>query len=573
MTASEYQAGRTEVSLDEAKVELERLLGDARFHATDRAKRILRYIAEKCFEGEETGVKAYAIALDVLNRSERFDTGSDPIVRIEISRLRSALANYYDAYGSSLEIIVQLPVGRYLAIFTRSAAMSQPADDDGSREAEDIHEQVDPGGANTDEIEPVSRSRRYLKLAVAVILLVAAGSAGTAVLSSGSATTSRPSVSLSISSADEAHAADADGTLRYLVAALSQFRTLDMTARPIGPHAGKIEASYDIQLKYYADADDRSIWWQVVDGHNRNILKSGIDKVQIDGRSDVAIRDELVSTLAKRFASTRGIISNLEAHADPSSRSLGNACILRGEIALDEGGRIGITEAEPCLERTLVSEPNNADAMAVLSRVLVARTGADPENTDFDYAMTLANRAVSVDPRSDRAYVALMMAHFYAGKTEAAIAAGNRALAINPINPDVLAKLAGVLYSSGFEKAAVTLAEEASENVEAVPRDARIVLALDAYGRQDWSNASLLSEQINCSDFVVRAIRAAALGQMASPDAGRSLAFLKDAMPDYKTAMRTFMERRRYPDDVIVGLERGLGKAEMTESKLALVAD
>jgi tetratricopeptide (TPR) repeat protein len=169
--------------------------------------------------------------------------------------------------------------------------------------------------------------------------------------------------------------------------------------------------------------------------------------------------------------------------------------------------------------------------------------------------------------------VALMMAHFYAGKTEAAIAAGNKALAINPNNPDVLAKLAGVLYSSGFQKAAVTLAEEASDNVEAIPRDARIVMALDAYRREDWSNASLVSEQINCSDFVVRAIRAAALGQMASPDAGRSLAFLKEAMPDYKTAMRTLMERRRYPDEVIAGLEKGLGRAEMAEPKLASVAD
>ncbi|TWF47820.1 hypothetical protein [Neorhizobium alkalisoli] len=573
MTASEYDAARTEVGLDEARGELERLLGDARFHATDRAKRILRYIAEKCFEGEQTGVKAYAIALDVLNRSERFDTGSDPIVRIEISRLRSALANYYDAYGATLEVIVQLPVGRYLAVFTRSAAISASCDDLRKQETGEIAEPAARSAFETSERAPASRGRHSLKIGAALVILVAAGSAGALIFKNAPATTSRPSVSVSMSSADDGKAAEADSTLKYLVAALSQFRTLDISAKQVGPRAGRIETSYEIQMKYYADDDNRTIWWQVVDGRDRTILKSGIDKVQIDGRSEVAVRDELVSALAKRFASTRGIISNLEAHADTSSRSLGNACILRGEIALDEGGRQGIAASEPCLQRTLVAQPNNADAMAVLSRVLVARTGADPESTDFDYATTLANRAVSVDPRSDRAYVALMMAHFYAGKTETAIAAGNKALAINPNNPDVLAKLAGVLYSSGFQKAAVTLAEEASNDVEAVPRDARIVLALDAYGREDWSNASLVSEQINCSDFVVRAIRAASLGEMASPDAARSLAFLRQAMPDYKTAMRTSMERRRYPDDVIAGLEKGLGKAEVTESKLALATD
>lgn len=165
-----------------------------------------------------------------------------------------------------------------------------------------------------------------------------------------------------------------------------------------------------------------------------------------------------------------------------------------------------------------------------------------------------------------------MMAQFYAGKTDAAIAAGNQALALNRDNPDVLSKLSGVLYSSGYRDAAVSLAEEAGKDVDAVPRDARIVLALDAYDRGDYSNASLVSEQINCGDIVVRAIRAASLGEMASPQAGASLDYLRAMLPDYRTSLREKMQWRRYPSTVIASLEQGLVKAGEVTGRPALAS-
>lgn len=279
-----------------------------------------------------------------------------------------------------------------------------------------------------------------------------------------------------------------------------------------------------------------------------------------------------MSLLAKRFASSRGVINILEARAGTAKDVVGNTCVLKAEYELDEGGRNGILGSLPCVERTVSLQPGNADALAVLSRIIVAAEGGDPATTPFDRALTLANRAAALDPTSDRAQVAIMMAQFYAGRTDAAIAAGNQALAFNRDNPDVLSKLAGVLYSSGFRDAAVSLAEEAGKDVDAVPRDARIVLALDAYTRGDYSNASLVSEQINCSDIVVRAIRAASLGEMASPQASSSLEYLKTELPDYQTSLRQKMEWRRYPTPVIASLERGLTKASKIEIRPALAA-
>jgi len=117
MNAEVHDLKACEVSLDEAKAELARLLADSRFRVTERQKDILRYLAEHRFEGCEEGVKAYSIALDVLGRPSGFDASTDPIVRIEISRLRSALDAYYQAFGLPNGVTIHIPKGMYTAIF------------------------------------------------------------------------------------------------------------------------------------------------------------------------------------------------------------------------------------------------------------------------------------------------------------------------------------------------------------------------------------------------------------------------------------------------------------------------
>lgn len=579
MKAGEHEAGCGEVTLDEAKVELERLLADSRFHATERAKKILAYVADQCFAGEVESVKAYAIALDVLDRPTRFDANSDPIVRIEVSRLRGALNNYYEAFGGELDITIHLPIGRYLTVFTRCKPNARPTEEETQGAETDVKPNRRESSGQPVIPRPVRRMTRYYAAGGAALLLVAAGTAGTAWLNSRPTMTERPSVTLTMISADEEHAREADTAGQYLVAALLRFRTLNISSpnttatgsfSPRRQVKAAIANSYQIQMKYYADGDDRTVWWQIVDANGGGIVKSGIETAEVDGRGETMVRDELVSILAKRFASTRGVINNLEAHY--GADVLGNGCVLKAEFELDQGGHAGIQSVLPCLEQTVALLPADTDALAALSRVLIAAEGADPATTPFDRALTLANQAVSLDPASDRAQISLMMAQFYGGRTDAAIASGNQALALNPNNPDVLSKLAMVLFSSGYQDAAVSLAEDAGKNIDAVPRDARLVLALDAYSRGDWTHASLMSEQINCSDLVVRAVRAASLGEMASPDAARSLGYLKAILPDYETSLKTWMERRRYPDPVIASLQQGLVKAGRVRDELAQAA-
>ncbi|NKC52130.1 hypothetical protein HED63_25100 [Ochrobactrum cytisi] len=106
-----------EVTAAEAKLALTELLTDQRFHATDRAKAILSYLGDQYFSNGRDSVKAYAIAVDVLGRPESFDPGTDPIARIEMSRLRSALVQYFEAFGREKPIEIILPKGKYALCF------------------------------------------------------------------------------------------------------------------------------------------------------------------------------------------------------------------------------------------------------------------------------------------------------------------------------------------------------------------------------------------------------------------------------------------------------------------------
>lgn len=568
MKAEEHEASACDISCEEARTELERLFSDERFHATERSRAILRYIADRHFEGRAEGVKAYSIALDVLGRQSNFDPSLDPIVRIELSRLRSSLNQYYEAFGGHNGISIELPRGRYIAVFGRCRDTHPPAEPIVQPTLPDEEPVSAAEVASVAQIAAADHAPTpgHWSLKAGLLLLVAAGVAsGVALYSVRPVTTAKPNVAIAMTVADKSLDEEAIKTRDLLLTALTQFQTLTISqatsqtktlSAALRPAVSK---AYQIDMKYYGDGDDRTVWWQIVDASSGDLLKSGVEKVDTSGRTAVAVRGELVAELSRRFATTRGVINTIEAHAYPEG-TLGNACVLKAEYELDSGAT-GVAKAADCLERTLSADPHDSDAAAALSSLL-ARGRAGAVNAEsMELALNLANRAVTQAPLSDRANTALMLAQFYSGRTDAAISAGNRALALNPNSPEVMAKLGMVLFSSGYFTAGASLAEDAGRSVDAVPLDAAVVLALDAYRRGDWSEASLLAEQINDSDFVTWALRAAALGQLGSSQAAGRLTDFRKAEPGFETDFYDRMQSRRYGPELAASIEQGLTKA------------
>jgi Tol biopolymer transport system component len=104
-------------TLDQIQQELSRLLASRQFADSPRLSRFLAYIVERTLADETDQMKEYAIGLAVFDRPADFDPRLDTIVRVQASKLRSRLNDYYLFQGSSSPVRIRLPRGSYIPAF------------------------------------------------------------------------------------------------------------------------------------------------------------------------------------------------------------------------------------------------------------------------------------------------------------------------------------------------------------------------------------------------------------------------------------------------------------------------
>lgn len=103
--------------VDQVLTALERLLSSQELHLSERNRRFLSFVVTQAINGSADRIKAYTIGVDVFGRDEAFDPTTDPIVRIEATRLRAALASYYERAGADAAVRISLPKGSYVPAF------------------------------------------------------------------------------------------------------------------------------------------------------------------------------------------------------------------------------------------------------------------------------------------------------------------------------------------------------------------------------------------------------------------------------------------------------------------------
>jgi hypothetical protein len=101
----------------EVRAELARVLQSKAFVRAPTLSKILRYLCEKQLAGETDSIKEYSIAVDALGRAADFDPEIDSIVRVQASRLRKRLAEYYTSEESIHLVRIRLPEGAYIPEF------------------------------------------------------------------------------------------------------------------------------------------------------------------------------------------------------------------------------------------------------------------------------------------------------------------------------------------------------------------------------------------------------------------------------------------------------------------------
>jgi hypothetical protein len=88
--------------------------------------RLLQYLAKQSLDHPHSPLKEYQIATEVFGRPADFDPQSDSTVRVQASRLRTKLAEYYAGEGAADPILVKIPKGSYHLVFEAKLVESPP---------------------------------------------------------------------------------------------------------------------------------------------------------------------------------------------------------------------------------------------------------------------------------------------------------------------------------------------------------------------------------------------------------------------------------------------------------------
>ena len=93
-------------------VQVDKLVNSRVLKGSESLCKLLHYLADRSLD-QPAGVKEYQIATEVFGRSSDFDPRLDATVRVQTSRLRTKLVEYYAVEGADDQWVLELPKGSH----------------------------------------------------------------------------------------------------------------------------------------------------------------------------------------------------------------------------------------------------------------------------------------------------------------------------------------------------------------------------------------------------------------------------------------------------------------------------
>jgi adenylate cyclase len=98
--------------------QLARVVNSPGFVSSARLCRFLTHIVHRTIDGDIDSLKEFSIAMEVFDRTSKYDPNIDAIVRVEARRLRAKLKAYYEeGQGTVDPVLIGLRPGNYVPIF------------------------------------------------------------------------------------------------------------------------------------------------------------------------------------------------------------------------------------------------------------------------------------------------------------------------------------------------------------------------------------------------------------------------------------------------------------------------
>jgi len=412
MTENVGNQNRTGAEIAKARNCLDRILASPCFVHAERQRRFLKFIVTETLAGHTDRLKGYTIALEVFDRDVSFDPAIDAIVRVEATRLRAKLREYYDREGRTDSVRFELPKGAYaIRMEWRAPKTTVSLQESSDARAKAV------GDATPSHLRPIEDRPSLVVL---------------------------PFANMSSDSEQEYFA---DGITDGLITELSRlpglfvisrhssfvYKGLSKRAEEIGAELG---IRYLLEGSVHRAAERVRITAQLIDAASGAHLWA--ERYDRELKDVFAVQDDvtqrIVSVLQVKFAAagqkrgSHGGTVNVEAHD----------CLLRGLERFWKFTPESTAEASAQLIRAVELDPGYAAGHAWLARVLVFRwimvLDADPETLERAYHHI--RLAVDLDSKGPHTQAVLCWVQLWRKQGEAAIAAGWRAVELDPNSAD-----------------------------------------------------------------------------------------------------------------------------------------
>jgi adenylate cyclase len=416
---------RTPAEIAKARSCLERILASSCFVQSDRQQRFLEFIVTEALAGRTDRLKGYTIAIEVFDRDVNFDPAVDAIVRVEAARLRAKLREYYDREGRADPVRFELPKGAYAIRMEWRA----PETTLSPKEPPEVRTKRGEE-TNSSHLRPIED-----RPSLAVL----------------------PFANMSSIAEQEYFA---DGITDGLITELSRLPGLFVISRHssfvykgVSKRAEQIGA--ELGIRYLLEgsvqraADRVRITVQLIDTASGAHLWA--ERYDRELEDIFAVQDDvtrrIVNVLQVKLAADEqerighGGTVNVEAHD----------CLLRGLEGFWIFTPDSTSEASVHFARAIELDPGYAAGHTWLARVLVFRWimiwDASPETLERAYDHIRI--AADLDPKGPLTQAVLCWIQLWRKQGEAAIAAGWRAVALDPNDADAYLFLAYALAASG----------------------------------------------------------------------------------------------------------------------------
>ena len=472
----------------------ERFLASRHLASSPRQQALLRHITTETLEGRGDRLKEFSLAVDVFGRPPTFDPRVDSIVRVQASRLRALLAEYYTKDGASETVRVEIPAGGYVATFSRATPQARPPVQNSP--AKD-HTLGEPPMRKASDASPAAGKpltgfaagkpwlfpvRRGLASLALLLLIVAVGTLGgrrTADDDVRAVRAEGPTIFVTqyqLIDGPEFAAILRNGLQYELIDTLSRFPELSVlgidTVYGSSPNAARKKtygADFILTGSVQASANEVKVMSQLVQATDNTVVWSRVDTAQIKDASGILdVQSRIAGDVAGQLGQPYGVIQERLKEDLSESRAVSlddYLCVLRGYDYSRAKTREKHAEVRACLEEVVKHSPGYSPAWAKLSWMYgdEVRFGFNPLIADpppFARAREAAEKALAANSSSAMAHQYMALALLALNDDRNARLEIEEALRLNPNNSEILADAAQILIQLGDLDRARALAEK-----------------------------------------------------------------------------------------------------------------